>query len=75
MRNISFLMVRENIEVICSNQPCIEPNKKIRFKHYKDHMISCLKKNKCPNGCGAEIESVKDANFHFTECKKCKVCL
>ena len=54
---------------------CIEPNKKILFKHYNDHLVSCLKKDKCPNGCGADIKSVEKAKFHFEECKKCKVCL
>ncbi len=75
MKLIQFLKVRENVEVICGNKPCNEPNKKIRFKHYKDHLVSCLKKDKCPNGCGAEIKSVEKANIHFTECKKCRVCL
>ena len=69
-----FLKVRDNYNVICGNDQCIEPNKKILYKHYEDHMISCLKKNKCPNGCGFEIKSADNAKVHFAECKKCKVC-
>ena len=72
---ISFLKVRENSYVICGREPCIEPNKKILFKNYVDHLVSCLKKDKCPNGCGADIKSVEKAKVHFSECKKCKVCL
>ena len=65
--------MRGNIKVICGNQNCIEP--KIRFKNYYDHLVSCLKKDKCPNGCGAEFKTIDDANIHFSECKKCKICL
>ena len=35
----------------------------------------CLKKNKCPNGCGTYINSVEKGNVHLAECKKCNTCL
>ena len=60
-----------NSYVLCGNQTCFEPNKKILFKHYVDHLVSCLKKDKCPNECGTEIKSLEKAKIHFTDCKKC----
>jgi len=56
---LPFLNMRDKLEVICGNQPCIQPKKKILFKYYEDHLVLCLKKDKCPNGCGAEIKSVE----------------
>ena len=59
MKNISFLKVRENSFVLCGNKTCIKPKKKILLKHYVDHLVSCLKRDKCPNECGTEIKSLE----------------
>ena len=67
--------MRNNLRVLCGNQTCFEPKKKIVFKHYMDHLVTCLKKDKCPNGCGFEFKSLEKAKIHLTECKKCKICL
>jgi hypothetical protein len=38
-------------------------------------LVVCLKKEKCPNGCGAEFKSIEKGKLHLAECKKCKNCL
>jgi hypothetical protein len=43
-KNINFNNLRENLLVFCGNDFCLSPQKKIIFKHYEDHLISCLKK-------------------------------
>ncbi len=59
MKNISYLKVRENSFVFCGNNTCFNPKKKILLKHYVDHLIFCLKRDKCPNECGTEIKSLE----------------
>jgi hypothetical protein len=43
-KNINFNNLRDNLLVFCGNDFCLSPQKKIIFKHYEDHLISCLKK-------------------------------
>ena len=43
-KNINFNNLRDNLLVFCGNNFCLSPQKKIIFKHYEDHLISCLKK-------------------------------
>ena len=43
-KNINFNNLIDNLLVFCGNDFCLSPQKKIIFKHYEDHLISCLKK-------------------------------
>jgi hypothetical protein len=72
--NAEYNLRRDSLEVYCGNPECFDPNQKIIFKDYDNHLNFCYTKGKCPNGCLVKLENVDEAKAHFSECIKCKFC-
>ena len=72
--NIEYNQRRDSLEIFCGNLECFDPNQKIIFKDYEDHLNFCYTKGICPNGCSVKFENVEEAKTHFVVCRKCKFC-